>query len=92
MSEIRIPAAALEAGAKALCNEQRLFWPDLTKDEHDIIRGEARAAFLAMVEAWPGAQRVKGYFTHDTDYYEPAFILPLEAPQGRIPPQEGGDE
>lgn len=49
-----IPPEALEAGAKALCNEQRLFWPDLTKDEHDIIRGEARAAFLAIVEAWPG--------------------------------------
>ena len=51
---MNIPPAALEAGARALCNEQRLFWPDLTKDEHDIIRGEARAAFLAIVEAWPG--------------------------------------
>ena len=56
MSEITIPAAALKAGARALCNEQRLFWPDLTKDEHNIIRGEARAAFLAMLEAWEGMQ------------------------------------
>ena len=54
--DITIPPAALEAGARALCNEQRLFWYDLTKDEHDIIRAEARAAFLAMLEAWPGMQ------------------------------------
>lgn len=31
----------------------------------------------AALNAWPEAKRVKGYFTHDTDYYEPAFILPL---------------
>ena len=49
-------------------------------------------AIAAALNAWPEAKRVKGYFTHDADYYEPAFILPLEAPQGRIPPQEGGDE
>ena len=38
----------------------------------------------AALNAWPEAKRVKGYFTHDTDYYEPAFILPL-------PTQENGD-
>ena len=76
---MNIPPAALEAGARALCNEQRLFWPDLTKDEHDIIRGEARAAFLAMVEAWPngnlhvpvGAGEPRKSFTL------PALILPI---------------
>lgn len=37
----------------------------------------------AALNAWPEAKRVKGYFTHDTDYYEPAFILPLtEKPDG----------
>ena len=56
MSSITIPAAALEAGARTLCNEQRLFWHGLTTQAQDIIRGEARAAFLAMIEAWEGMQ------------------------------------
>ena len=73
MTDINIPVAALEAGARALCNEQRLFWPDLTKDEHNIIRAEARAAFLAIVEAWPGLQH--------RIHIEQAIVLPL-------PPQE----
>ena len=54
MSNITIPPAALEAGVRTLCNEQRLFWHGLTTEAQDIIRGEARAAFLAMIEAWPG--------------------------------------
>lgn len=37
----------------------------------------ARAALTAGLAAWPEAKRVKGYFTHDTDHYEPAIILPL---------------
>jgi hypothetical protein len=53
MSEITIPPAALEAGVRTLCNEQRLFWHGLTTEAQDIIRGEARAAFLAMIKAWP---------------------------------------
>ena len=56
MSKIRIPAAALEAGARTLCNEQRLFWLGLRSEAQDIIRGEARAVFIAMIEAWPGAK------------------------------------
>ena len=56
MSSITIPAAALEAGARTLCNEQRLCWHGLTTQAQDIIRGEARAAFLAMIEAWEGMQ------------------------------------
>lgn len=45
---------------------------------------EVRAALAAAINAWPEVKRVKGYFTHDTDYYEPAIILPL--------PQEPRDE
>jgi hypothetical protein len=41
-------------------------------------------AIAAAINAWPEVKRVKGYFTHDTDYYEPAIILPL--------PQEKPDE
>ena len=54
MTDITIPPEAVEAAARALCKDARLFWPDLTKAEHDIMRGEARAACLAMLKAWPG--------------------------------------
>ena len=78
MSKITIPAAALEAGARTLCNEQRLFWHGLTTAAQDIIRGEARAAFLAMLEAWEG-MRVSWLASNDG-----AIVLPL-------PPQENPD-
>ena len=55
---ITIPPAALDAGARTLCNEQRLFWHGLTTEAQDIIRGEARAAFLAMLTAWPGMSQL----------------------------------
>ena len=71
MTDITIPAAALEAGAKALCKEARLFWPDLNDAEHDIMRAEARAAFLAMLEAWPGMVNYSEHANHR------ALILPL---------------
>jgi len=70
MTDITIPPAALEAGARAIGEETYV-------GNKQTLRDAARAAFLAMIEAWPEAKRVKGYFTHDTDYYEPAFILPL---------------
>ena len=54
MSEIKIPPAALEAATRTLCNEQRLFWHGLRSEAQDIIRREARAVFIAMIEAWPG--------------------------------------
>lgn len=68
MTRITIPPAALEAGATVI-NDY-----GVTPMSNEDL---ARAAFEAMVGAWPGLQRVKGYFTHDTDYYEPALILPL---------------
>lgn len=73
MSEIRIPPAALEAGARTLCNKQRLFWHGLTTAAQDIIRAEARAAFLAMLEAWPGMDVER--FMPDSGPY--AIHLPL---------------
>ena len=73
MSNITIPPAALEAGVRTLCNEQRLFWHGLTTDAQDIIRGEARAAFLAMIEAWPG-MRISWLASDDG-----AIVLPLPA-------------
>ena len=75
---ITIPPAALEAGARTLCNEQRLFWHGLTTEAQDIIRGEARAAFIAMIEAWPG-MRISWLALNDG-----AIVLPL-------PPQENPD-
>ena len=49
----------------------------------ESIRPDAQV-IAAALNAWPEAKRVKGYFTHDTDHYEPAIILPL--------PQETSDE
>ena len=68
---ITIPPAALEAGARTLCNEQRLFWHGLTTAAQDIIRAEARAAFLAMMTAWPG-MRISWLASNDG-----AIVLPL---------------
>ena len=71
MSKITIPPAALEAGARSLCNEQRLFWHGLRSEAQDIIREETRAAFLAMIEAWPG-MRISWLSSNDG-----AIVLPL---------------
>ena len=60
MADITIPPAALEAGARALadayyrnCSDGRLTLSD-TDDTPEDWYAEARAAFLAIVEAWPG--------------------------------------
>lgn len=74
MTDLTIPPEALEAGARTLCNEQRLFWHGLTTDAQDIIRGEARAAFLAIVEAWPG---VRHYPDMEVFASKARLILPL---------------
>ena len=71
MSNITIPAAALEAGVRTLCHEQRLFWHGLSTDAQDIIRGEARAACLAMLAAWP-EMRISWLASNDG-----AIVLPL---------------
>jgi hypothetical protein len=68
---ITIPPEALEAGTRTLCNEQRLFWHGLRSEAQDIIRGEARAVFIAMIEAWPG-MRISWLAPDDG-----AIVLPL---------------
>ena len=82
MTDITIPPAALEAGARALC-----LHPDLIVDNHTpICPGPAwrlyvddvRAAFLAMIEAWP-EMRISWLASNDG-----AIVLPL-------PPQENPD-
>lgn len=69
MTDIHIPPEALEAGARELlreCNLQSVI----------VCRDAARAAFTAMVEAWPGM-----WVLHQTDedYIPPRhdLILPL---------------
>ena len=57
-------------------------WVPETQDDYSytgyqVCADIARAALAAGLAAWPEVKRVKGYFTHDTDYYEPAIILPL---------------
>ena len=71
MTDIIIPPAALEAGARTLCDEQRIFWHGLRSEAQDIIRGEARVACLAMIEAWPG-MRISWLALNDG-----AIVLPL---------------
>ena len=83
---IFIPPAALEAGARTLCYEQRLFWHGLTAQAQDIIRGEARAAFIAMIEAWEGMK-------HDSPSGGGVSQEPLQPSRIILPlPQEASDE
>lgn len=74
---MNIPAAALEAGARALAADAHLNWDDIPQT-HNILRGEARAAFLAMIEAWLGME------IDDSQYGGDFIILPL--------PTEASDE
>ena len=80
---ITIPAAVLEAGARTLCNKQRLFWHGLTTAAQDIIRAEARAALLAMLENWEGMSQLAENDSASIREMA-ALILPL--------PQEASDE
>ena len=70
MADITIPPAALEAGARAICETEN--GPcECLPDECGCTywQAHARAAFLAMIEAWPEmAHRVLPYS---------ALILPL---------------
>ena len=81
MSEIRIPAAALEAGARAIAESLRT--ARLTLESDDGYKPEARACFIAMIEAWEGAKTVRDDGRRQT-YVLPALILPL--------PTEASDE
>lgn len=70
MSEIRIPAAALEAGARAIADSLRT--ARLTLESEDGYKPEARACFIAMIEAWPGMRT-----EHPLVEWTGNIILPL---------------
>ena len=63
MTDITIPRAALEAGVKAFAEAEA---NDYTSHAEDLA-----AAFLAMIEAWPG-MRISWLASNDG-----AIVLPL---------------
>ena len=69
MSNITIPPAALEAGARAIAESLRT--ARLTTEAQDGYKPEARAAFLAMLENWEG-MRISWLASNDG-----AIVLPL---------------
>lgn len=68
MTDITIPPEALEAAARAIC-EADFNLPHDAPDFHVY----ARAACLAMLEAWPGMQKI--YRSEDEKLF--SIILPL---------------
>ena len=89
MTDITIPPAALEAGARAIYlaftevnigdGEDR--WDRLLPRYRAEYREQARAAFLAMLKAWPGMATYSAGMNGPYPY----IILPLL-------PQEASDE
>jgi hypothetical protein len=75
MKEDQIPPEALEAAARALADDANLNWDDVPFAQ-DVMRGEARAAIAAALNAWPGAEVVKWYHADQT------LILPLTTEAG----------
>lgn len=78
----QIPSAALEAGAISL----RGGWGEADEAEKAAYLEAARAAFLAMIEAWEGRERDRKLHcqTDGTCHFSPRIILPL--------PTEASDE
>ena len=82
--KITIPPAALEAGARAIYfaftevnigdGEDR--WERLLPRYRAEYREQARAAFVAMVEAWPGVCSL-GHGVHSELWLDGVLILPL---------------
>lgn len=74
MTIIHIPPAALEAGARALAAVRmpNYTWDDLDREMQDYLRGDARAAFEAMVGAWGGM-----HMEDESAPWVPRLILPL---------------
>lgn len=85
MTDIHIPPAALEAGARALAAVRmpNYTWDDLDREMHDYLRGDARAAFLAMIAAWEG-MKLTPWWEFTTHKRRVDLILPL--------PQETPDD
>ena len=74
MSEIKIPAAALEAGARALAQYNCELWDNDPDRWRAYFTDEARAAFRAMIEAWPGM-----FVNGDDEAVDIILPLPTEA-------------
>ena len=73
MTSIIIPPAALEAGAVALLEQLDAIADEdglvrereeLTPEEQELFRRVARAACLAMIEAWPGMHFIGNIGVH----------------------------
>ena len=60
MKDIHIPPAALEAGARAIIalRVDADVWPHLSDLSKHQYMEQVRAAFEAMVAAWPGAEQL----------------------------------
>ena len=75
MSNILIPPAALEAGARAFIGYgvDAAVWDHLGDAYKIQLQKEMSAAFLAMIEAWPGME------VHNFDGWTHAegLVLPL---------------
>ena len=74
-----IPDEALEAGARALARYNCEKWDNDPDRWSAYFTDEARAACLAMIEAWPGMEQDQLFhgFTDGTHYFQPRLILPL---------------
>ena len=82
---ISIPPAALEAGALATLEELDAIAGligatrvdgELSPEQQEFFRRIARAAFEAMVAAWPG-MKMTPYWEHMTHKRHVEMILPL---------------
>lgn len=85
---ITIPPEALEASARAIYDDgppmvdefdDPRSWDELDATERESYIDEARAAFLAMIEAWPngGLHVPAGVLEPRKSFTLPAIILPL---------------
>ena len=70
MSEIKIPPEVLEAGAKAIAVDGGIADP-----EWRFYKETARTAWLAMLDAWPGA-RERPFWDLMTNTRHIEIILP----------------
>lgn len=74
MTDIHIPPAALEAGARAICAGNK--WGEPCATPCSDCLPEARAAFLAIVEAWEG-MKLTPWWEFTTHKRRVDLVLPL---------------
>lgn len=60
-TDIKIPEAALEKGARKVADEIFGGWEKCDDGDKNFCRGIARAAFRAIVGAWEGAVYCRDY-------------------------------